>query len=450
MTTSLETPALPKLSAFDLTALEDCLLSVFIDQPNLIESYPSICQDFFTIPETKAIWKFIKDATDSGRVIDRIYVDSYFKKEQDNFPGSDPYSHFLLLPRNLTIDVSTYVQDLRKVVFRKKLSTDIYKIQERLMSSKDNVYDIAEVLQQQVQEVLDAGGLDRDDPVQCTKPGIDMLQRTRSLADGTLPPAVPTGFSELDYISGGLQGGQLITIGARPSMGKSTFALNIADNIARAGHATLFISLETTPERMMEKLISRATKIQQRRLSSGQGLSYDHWMRLYDSLTKTENVPLYFDDHAVHTAADVEAKIRRTSQMFNQRVKVVIIDYLQLMITGESDNNNAAISKITRGLKLLAMKLKITIIVLSQLSRGVESRMDKRPMVSDLRDSGSIEQDSDAVWMIYRNDYYPAPNPALADKMEILIRKNRDGSIGTAFLKFDPEISSLETVHSLS
>lgn len=245
-----------------------------------------------------------------------------------------------------------------------------------------------------------------------------------------------TGFSMLDLVTSGLNRSDLILIAARPGMGKTSFAMNIAVNVARRSEQKVAIfSLEMSREQLATRLLASEALVDSNKLRSGR-LSGDDWTRLASSADVLGNLPIYIDESAGITVQQIKAKLRRM-----RGVGLVIIDYLQLMQSSlKTDNRVLVISEITRQLKILAKELDIPVILLSQLNRSVESRPDKRPMLSDLRESGSIEQDADIVMFLYRDAYYnkESETPNLS---ECIVAKNRHGETSTVELVWDGQFT---------
>ncbi len=241
-----------------------------------------------------------------------------------------------------------------------------------------------------------------------------------------------TGFTLLDSITSGLNKSDLIILAARPGMGKTSFAMNIATNVARHAEKDVVVfSLEMSKEQLATRILSTEALVDSNSLRNGR-ISGDDWVKLATSAGYLSTLSLYIDDTSGMTVQQMKAKLRRVKNL-----GLVIIDYLQLMeSTSRSDNRVVIISEITRQLKIMAKELNVPIILLSQLSRGPESRTDKRPMLSDLRESGSIEQDADIVLFLYRDGYYnkESPNQNIS---ECLIAKNRHGETGTVNLIWD-------------
>lgn len=244
---------------------------------------------------------------------------------------------------------------------------------------------------------------------------------------------IPTMFNEIDRVMCGLQKQDLIILAARPSMGKTTLAINIAANVSKNYNVAIF-SLEMSKEQLCKKIISSETLIHSEKLKNGQ-LNEDEWKRLAQKSGQIATKKMYIDDQAGISVNEVKAKCKKIKMQ--QGLDVVIIDYLQLM-SAQAGNREQEISTISRGLKALAKELDVTVIALSQLSRACEARQNKRPMLSDLRESGTIEQDADAVIFLYRDEYY---NPQSQDKgvTEIIFGKNRNGQVGTVKVAWMPE-----------
>lgn len=246
-----------------------------------------------------------------------------------------------------------------------------------------------------------------------------------------------TGFKDLDRLTAGLQPSDLILIAARPSMGKTAFVLNLARNVAvKEKKPVAFFSLEMSKEQLVQRLLCSEAPIDAQRLRIGD-LKDEDWKRLVQAAERLSTAPIFIDDTPGITVAEMRSKARRLK--VEQDLGLVVIDYLQLMSgqsgSGRSENRQQEISEISRSLKSLARELHVPVIALSQLSRGVESRQSKKPMLSDLRESGSLEQDADIVAFLYREDYY---NPETENKnlTEVIIAKHRNGPVDTVILNF--------------
>jgi len=247
---------------------------------------------------------------------------------------------------------------------------------------------------------------------------------------------LPTGFTELDHLTAGLQKSDLILVAARPSMGKTAFTLNIAAHVVlRAKEPVAFFSLEMSKEQLVQRLLCSEGRIDSQRLRVGE-LEEKEWGDLIDTANRLSAAPLYIDDTPGITVMELRSKARRLKA--EHGLSLIVIDYLQLMQgrgNKSGDNRQQEISEISRSLKALARELNVPVIALSQLSRSVESRQIKRPMLSDLRESGSLEQDADIVMFLYREDYYD-PETENKNITEVIIAKHRNGPVDTVDLTF--------------
>ena len=259
---------------------------------------------------------------------------------------------------------------------------------------------------------------------------------------------LPTGFRDLDRMTSGLQPSDLILVAARPSMGKTACTLNIAQNVGVRQHKTVaFFSLEMSQEQLVQRLLCQIAHIDSQKLRTGQLNSDEEWTRLTDACDKLYESPIYIDDTPGISVAEMRSKARRLKS--EHGLDLIIVDYLQLMQGRNAESRQQEISEISRSLKALARELKVPLIALSQLSRSVESRQDKRPMLSDLRESGALEQDADIVSFLYREDYYDkeTENQHIT---EVILAKHRNGPVGSVKLYFKNEFTlflNLDTQH---
>jgi replicative DNA helicase len=276
----------------------------------------------------------------------------------------------------------------------------------------------------------------------------DAEQRYFNRKDGRLVTGVSSGFDDIDRMTSGFQKSDLIIVAARPSVGKTAFALNIAQNVGvRVKETVAIFSCEMSEMQLVNRMICAEGNIDATRFRTG-ALNAEDWNRASNAVSVLGEANIYIDDTPAITVAEIRAKCRKMKK--EKGLGLIIIDYLQLLAgRGKSENRQQEVSEITRTLKQVARELDIPIIALSQLSRGVEQRQDKRPMLSDLRDSGSIEQDADIVAFLYREDYYDA-NTEKKNIIEIIIAKQRNGPVGTvelAFLKNYSKFVSLDRGH---
>ncbi len=256
---------------------------------------------------------------------------------------------------------------------------------------------------------------------------------------------VPTGFYDFDNMTSGLQKSDLIILAARPSMGKTALALNIAQNVALKAKKTVAIfSLEMSKEQLVQRMLCSEAEVDTQKLKTGNMQSTD-WEKLTTAMNHFADAPLYIDDRPGATVMDVRAKCRRLA-MEKKEIGLIVIDYLQLMEASGKEDRTQQISGISRGLKGLARELNVPVIALSQLSRAVESRPDKRPMMSDLRESGAIEQDADIIMFIYRDEYYNKEDTENRGKAEVIVAKHRNGAVGSIDLLFQGAITKFKNI----
>ena len=280
---------------------------------------------------------------------------------------------------------------------------------------------------------------------------LDLMDRVQEMSDNPNDiTGVPTGFYDLDRMTSGLQAGDLIILAARPSMGKTSLAINIAEHVALYEELPVAVfSMEMGASQLAVRIVGSIGRIDQSHLRTGK-LSDDEWPRLTEAIEKLRNISLHIDETPGLTVSQLRTNARRLARQCGGKLGLIVVDYLQLMSvsSGMSDENRAtAVGEISRGLKMLAKELGCPVIALSQLSRGVESRPDKRPMMSDLRESGAIEQDADVIMFIYRDDYYnkDSKEPGVA---EVIISKQRNGPTGTAKLAFLKPLTKFESLAS--
>ena len=269
----------------------------------------------------------------------------------------------------------------------------------------------------------------------------DEVERISAAAEQRGLTGASSGLRDLDKITSGFQKSNLIILAARPAMGKTSLALGIARHLGvNAKLPVVVFSLEMSRGEIAQRFIATEARVDSTRMRSGDVRDED-WMRIQDACNRLSDAPIYVDDTAGINLMEIRSKARRL-KMKEPNLGLIMIDYLQLMSSGSHEENRVQeISQISRQLKVLARDLDVPVIALSQLSRGVESRTDKRPLLSDLRESGSIEQDADVVMFIYRDDYYNKETSEKPGTAELIVAKQRHGSTGKVVLKFDPTIT---------
>jgi replicative DNA helicase len=281
---------------------------------------------------------------------------------------------------------------------------------------------------------------------------VDLLDRVQEMADNPNDiTGVPTGFYDLDRMTSGFQAGDLVVLAARPSMGKTALAINIAEHVAlNEGLPVAVFSMEMGAAQLAVRVVGSIGRIDQTHLRTGK-LSDEEWPRLTEAIEKLRTVSLHIDESAGLNSSELRANSRRLARKCG-KLGLIVVDYLQLMSGsgggGNGENRATELGEISRGLKMLAKELQCPVIALSQLNRSVETRTDKRPMMSDLRESGAIEQDADIIMFIYRDDYYTKELSKEPGVAEVIIAKQRNGPTGTVKLAFLKPITKFESLAS--
>ena len=303
--------------------------------------------------------------------------------------------------------------------------------------SEQKIFSIGEQGQRHKQGFQDMGSL-----------VVSLLDRVQEMADNPNDvTGVPTGFYDLDRLTAGFQAGDLVVLAARPSMGKTALAINIAEHVAlNEGLPVAVFSMEMGAAQLAVRVVGSIGRIDQSHLRTGK-LTDDEWPRLSEAIERLRNVSLHIDESAGLNSAQLRANARRLARKCG-KLGLIVVDYLQLMSGTDSDGENRAteLGEISRGLKTLAKELQCPVIALSQLNRSVESRPDRRPMMSDLRESGAIEQDADIIMFIYRDEYYTKDACKEPGVAEIIIAKQRNGPTGTVKLAFLRNITKFESL----
>jgi len=328
-----------------------------------------------------------------------------------------------------------------------KLVMDKYT-RRKLIQSGGEIIQLGYETETPLEDVLDQSeqalfGITQSRPTQGLTATADILTDTfsdieqRSL--GMVLPGLACGFYDLDAMTQGFQRSDLIITAARPAMGKTSFVLNVARNIADTHRQPVAVfSLEMSKAQLIYRLLSSEAKIESGRLRTGR-IAQHEWEPMGHAINTLSQLPIFIDDTPGIGVTEIRSKARRLQAEQGGTLGLILIDYLQLM-EGSGDNRVQELSKITRSLKGLARELNVPVIALSQLSRGVESRTNKRPMMSDLRESGAIEQDADLIMMLYREEYYDPDTPDRGIA-EIILTKHRNGPTGTVKLLFQPEFT---------
>lgn len=396
--------------------------------------------DYFYLTSNQQIYSVMLQMFTEGHPIDFVTVLECLKKLGD-FDEAESKTYLLQLAQLVPSisNVESYARIVRDKFDVRTLITTARDIVEEASAGEADAATLLDSAEQRIFDIRrgkNMQGLQKIDEIILDE--FDRLDRLNS-PDADQYRGVPTGIKELDDTITGLNRTDFILLGARPGMGKTSFALNIARHAAvKADKRVAFFSLEMSKEQLVSRLLSTEAMVEGTKLRTGK-LSEDEWIRLIeagDILSKTQ---LYFDDNPSITVPEIKAKLRRL-----KNVDLVVIDYLQLMTSSmRIDNRVQEISQITRNLKIMAKELNVPVLTLSQLARDSEKRTNHRPVLSDLRDSGSIEQDADIVLFLYREDYYQDSETPAEDgdrnQSECIIAKNRHGETKTVPLHWQGE-----------
>jgi len=427
---------LDKILPHNLEAEEALLGSIFIDNDGLLKIIDFVSSDDFYNPANGVIYDVILKLFNNRSPIDLITVTDELEKrgELKNIGGATYLSKIVN-----SVPTASHITQYASIVRDKKILRDLIAAANEISGLGYKEEEKVDILLDKAEQTL--FGISQKSLTQCFTPLRNMLTETFERIDhlhknkGELR-GVPTGFADLDFILGGLQKSDLIILAARPSMGKTSFALSIALNVATRHNSSVGIfSLEMSKDQLADRLISAAAGVDTWKLRTG-NLGENDFPRIGEAMDILDRAPIFIDDTANITVMEMRAKARRLK--IEEDLKLLIVDYLQLMGGSNVDNRVQEISEISRSLKGLARELNIPIIAISQLSRAVEARPNKKPLLSDLRESGSIEQDADVVLFIYREDYYDRDTER-KNIADILVRKHRNGPTGDVSLYFISE-----------
>ncbi len=391
--------------------------------------------DHFYKPAHQHIYAAVRGLMTTGQPIDVVTVADELRRAGllDEIGGPQ----FLLELQNATPAISNanrYAKIVQDTAVLRRMISVASEIAELAYMEPDDVTKALDEAETKMFEVAEDRVIDSTRPLSDLLPlAMDKLQETFDRGDTIT--GVATGFNDLDEIMSGLQPSTLNIVGARPAMGKTAFGLGMATHIAMtAKKPALFFSLEMGHAELTQRILSSEARVDSQKLRTGRLVDSD-WTKIGRAINRLE-VPLFLDDNPRVTVMEIRAKARRMKARYGG-IALIVIDYLQLMSGGSnSENRQLEVSEISRGLKILARELEVPIVALSQLSRNLEARADKRPMLADLRESGSLEQDADVVMFLYRDEVYnrETPDKGLA---EVIIAKHRSGPTGVVRLVFN-------------
>ena len=432
----------------DLVAEQSLLGAVFISPDAIISLADELTPDDFYKPANKIVFKTMLSLLEKGEPIDATTMVSALTNQGDisNIGGIN-YVVELVNSTPTSKNVEHYAKLVKEKATLRKVIADL---SESLSSAYQGDVSISDIIAKTEKSMLDISNQNTGTGFRNVADILDthmQIVETRSQTDGFVT-GLSTGFVGLDKITTGLHEGNLIILAARPAMGKTALALNIAKHVATMERKPAVIfSLEMGAEELIERMVASEGMIPGYHLKTG-NLSTDEWKRLVHAQSNLYDVPIFVDDTAGIRISDIRSKARKLSQEMGG-LGIIIIDYLQLITGSKRENRQQIVSEISRELKILAKDLRVPVIALSQLSRSIEQRQDKRPMLSDLRESGSIEQDADIVAFLYRDAYYQkeqADSQEANNVTELILEKNRHGSLGTVKLYFHKEYTKFSSV----
>ncbi|MFB7159083.1 replicative DNA helicase [Lysinibacillus sp. NPDC056232] len=438
-------PMMDRVPPHNREAEQSVIGAIFLDPQSLITASEILLADDFYHNAHKQIFETMLRLSDQGKAIDVVTVTEELsaKKEIEDVGG---LSYLLELANAVptAANVAHYAKIVEEKALLRRLIRVATKIVEDGYTREDEVEALLGEAEKKMMEVAsrkNAGDFKHvKDVLVETFDNIEKLQSQKGDVTG-----IPTGFRDLDNITAGFQRNDLIIVAARPSVGKTAFALNVAQSVAvQARENVAIFSLEMGAEQLVMRMLCAEGNIDAQVLRTG-ALTTEDWGKLTMAMGSLSNSGIFIDDTPGVRINEIRAKCRRLAQ--EHGLGMILIDYLQLIQgSGKAgENRQQEVSEISRSLKHLARELKVPVIALSQLSRGVEQRQDKRPMMSDLRESGSIEQDADIVAFLYRDDYYDKESES-KNMIEIIIAKQRNGPTGTVTLAFKKEFNKFINV----
>lgn len=438
-----------RLPPQNVEAEQAVLGAILLDGEALVTVQERISQDDFYRTSHRLIFQAMVELSEEGEPVDLVTLTAKLKdKQQLEEAGGVRYLTELANAVPTAANVEYYASIVEEKAILRRLIRVATQIVSDGYAGGEDVGLLLSDAEQRIMEVANRRTMSGFKPIRDAL--MEVFERVETLyhQKGAIT-GIPSGFPDLDKMTSGFQKSDLIIVAARPSVGKTAFALNIAQNVGvRAKQTVAIFSLEMSATQLVQRMLCAEANVDAGRMRTGY-LEPDDWTKLTMAIGALSEANIYIDDSPGITVADIRAKCRRLKR--EKGLGMIVIDYLQL-IQGRgrpTDNRQQEVSEISRTLKQIARELDVPVIALSQLSRSVEQRQDKRPMMSDLRESGSIEQDADIVAFLYRDDYYNKESEK-KNIIEIIIAKQRNGPVGTVelvFLKNFNKFVSLEKFH---
>ena len=423
---------LAKIPPHDIDAEQAVLGSMLTDKDAVNAAIETLKDDAFYREDNRAIYQAIVNLYSKSEPIDIITLKDELES-MDKFEQVGGFEYLASLPDKVptTANVQKYIKIVEEKSILRNLIKTANEIIELGYSPTEDVEDIMDGAEKKIFDIMQSKNQKgytpiKDVLVESFTKLEELYNRKRHIT------GVPTGFAELDYKTAGLHGSELILVAARPAMGKTAFALNLATNAALRGNAPVAIfSLEMSKDQLVNRILCSEAMVDSNKVRTGK-LGEDDWVKLAGAIGPLSEAEMYIDDTPGISVMEIRTKCRKLKMEKN--IGLVVIDYLQLVQGNKrTASREQEISEISRSLKILAKEINVPVIALSQLSRAVEQRPDHRPMLSDLRESGAIEQDADIVMFLYRDDYYNKESEK-KDIAEVIIAKQRGGQTGTVEL----------------
>ncbi len=434
----------------NVEAEQAVLGAILLDGEALTVVMERITSDDFYRSAHQRIFEAMVDLSEENEPVDLITLTASLQtRQQLEEVGGVSYLSELAKAVPTSANVDYYAQIVEEKSMLRRLIRAASEIVSNGFASAEDVGDIIDQAEQRIMEISNRrsgnGFISIRDVLMEVFERVEFLHQHKGGTTG-----IPSGFPALDKMTSGFQKSDLIIVAARPSVGKTAFALNIAQNVGVRGKETVAIfSLEMAASQLVQRIICAEANVDAGRMRTG-FLEPDDWEKLTMAISTLSEANIYIDDSPTITVSSIRTKCRRLKK--EKGLSMILIDYLQLVHSRarNSENRQQEVSEISRTLKAIARELEVPVIALSQLSRGVEQRQDKRPLMSDLRESGSIEQDADIVAFLYRDDYYNQDSEK-KNIIEIIIAKQRNGPVGTVelvFLKNYNKFVNLDRTHS--
>ena len=431
---------LKRVLPHSVEAEQSVIGSMLMDREAIISASEIITADDFYQHQYGVMFESMVELFNEGKPVDLVTLQNRLKEKDVPPEGSSlEFVRDIMATVPTSVNVKSYANIVREKAVLRRLIRVNEEIANTCYAGKEKLEDILAHTEKSIFDLLQSRNAGEFVPIR--QVALNVLEKieTASRSGGTVT-GIPTGFIDLDYKTSGMQPSDLVLLAARPSMGKTAFVLNLVDYVAvRKGLPCMVFSLEMSKEQLVNRMLAMESNVDSQKLRTG-SLTDADWDAVVEGIGIIGNSKLIIDDTPGISITELRSKCRKMKLEYG--LQMIIIDYLQLM-TGSgktSDNRQQEISEISRSLKALAREMNAPVIALSQLSRACETRQDHRPMLSDLRESGAIEQDADVVMFLYRDDYYnkdtDKPNVA-----EVIIAKQRNGPIGTVELLWRPEFT---------